>query len=74
MMSPENEDATARKAIGAQVKERRLSTGLSQAQLGRKIGKTGTFIAALEAGRVVFTEDLLSDLGSALGISLKETP
>ena len=45
-----------------------MRVGMSQAELGNKIGEEGTFIIALELGRVVFSKELVDRLGIALGV------
>jgi transcriptional regulator with XRE-family HTH domain len=68
MMPSDMEDAaySARKAAGAQIRERRLRAGMSQSELGAKLGVADTFIIALERGRVVFSKELISRLKGAL--------
>ena len=45
-----------------------MRVGMSQAELGNKIGEADTFVAAMERGRVVFSKELVDRLGIALGV------
>ena len=69
MITREAEDAAyaARKKSGARVRDARLLARMSQAELGAKLGEADTFVAAIERGRVVFSKDLVTRLGTALG-------
>ena len=58
----------ARKESGARVRDARMRVGMSQAELGNKIGEADTFVAAMERGRVVFSKELVDRLGIALGV------
>jgi HTH-type transcriptional regulator/antitoxin HipB len=62
----------ARRAVelGEQVRGLREANGISQAELGRRIGSTQPAIARLEAGRVSPTLETLDRVAAALGVEL----
>ena len=57
-----------RKKIGEQIRELRLSTGITQEQLGEKASLNYKFIGELERGRVNVSLDSLVKIASALGV------
>lgn len=62
----------ARRALelGEQIRGLREARGVSQAELGRRIGSTQPAIARLEAGRVSPTLETLDRVAAALGMEL----
>jgi ribosome-binding protein aMBF1 (putative translation factor) len=62
----------ARRALelGEQIRRLREAHGISQAELGRRIGSTQPAIARLEAGRVSPTLETLDRVAAALGVEL----
>jgi HTH-type transcriptional regulator/antitoxin HipB len=62
----------ARRALelGEQIRRLREGLGISQAELGRRIGSTQPAIARLEAGRVSPTLETLDRVAAALGVEL----
>jgi ribosome-binding protein aMBF1 (putative translation factor) len=62
----------ARRALelGEQIRRLREARGISQAELGRRIGSTQPAIARLEAGRVSPTLETLDRVAAALGVEL----
>jgi HTH-type transcriptional regulator / antitoxin HipB len=62
----------ARRALelGEQIRGLREARGISQAELGRRIGSTQPAIARLEAGRVSPTLETLDRVAAALGAEL----
>ncbi len=62
----------ARRALelGEQIRGLREVRGVSQAELGRRIGSTQPAIARLEAGRVSPTLETLDRVAAALGVEL----
>ena len=56
--------------IGARVRELRLAAGLTQAQLGARVGTSQSALARLEAGGVEPRLSTLEALGHALGAQL----
>ena len=62
----------ARRALelGERIRGLREARGISQAELGRRIGSTQPAIARLEAGRVSPTLETLDRVAAALGMEL----
>jgi HTH-type transcriptional regulator / antitoxin HipB len=62
----------ARRALelGERIRGLREAQGVSQAELGRRIGSTQPAIARLEAGRVSPTLETLDRVAAALGVEL----
>jgi HTH-type transcriptional regulator/antitoxin HipB len=62
----------ARRALelGEQIRRLREARGVSQAELGRRIGSTQPAIARLEAGRVTPTLETLDRVAAALEVEL----
>ncbi len=62
----------ARRALelGERIRGLREARGVSQAELGRRIGSTQPAIARLEAGRVSPTLETLDRVAAALGVEL----
>jgi HTH-type transcriptional regulator/antitoxin HipB len=62
----------ARRALelGERIRGLREASGLSQAELGRRIGSTQPAIARLEAGRVSPTLETLDRVAAALSVEL----
>jgi ribosome-binding protein aMBF1 (putative translation factor) len=62
----------ARRALelGEQIRHLREAKGISQAELGRRIGSTQPAIARLEAGRVSPTLETLDRVAAALEVEL----
>jgi ribosome-binding protein aMBF1 (putative translation factor) len=56
--------------LGGQIRRLRDTHGISQAELGRRIGSTQPAIARLEAGRVSPTLETLDRVAAALGVEL----
>lgn len=56
--------------LARQVRELRVSRGMSQAELARKVGSTQPAIARLEAGGVAPNIDTLERIAGALGLKL----
>jgi transcriptional regulator with XRE-family HTH domain len=57
-----------RKKLGEQIRELRLSAGITQEQLGEKASLNYKFIGELERGRVNVSLDSLVKIASALGV------
>lgn len=62
--------STAAQRIAAQIRERRLSAGLTQKQLAARAGITQTVMSRLESGRGNPTLSLLEELAGALDCEL----
>lgn len=56
--------------LARQVRDLRVSRGMSQAELARKVGSTQPAIARLEAGGVAPNIDTLERIAEALGLKL----
>lgn len=52
--------------LGQHIKIARSASGLTQAELGRRVGRTGPFVAMLEAGRGKPTDRTLAEICDAL--------
>ena len=61
-----------RLALGAAVRERRESQGLSQARLALMIGSSKSHIWRIETGRVSVGLDDLSRIADALGVPVRD--
>lgn len=57
-------------SIGAQVRQRRRSLGLTQDDVADLAGASPRFIGALEAGKTTFRVDKLAAVLEALGLEL----
>lgn len=55
--------------IGENIKKRRESSGMSQAQLGERIGKTRSAISQYESGKIVPRMGVVEDLARALDVT-----
>ncbi len=64
------EEARRAHELGAQVRERRLALGLSQAELAKRAGMTQPGLSRLEAGGTTPTIPLLERLALALDADL----
>jgi len=58
--------------IGGQVKTLRKQTGLTQAELGEKIGRTAEAISNVETGKRLPSLDTLIAVSEALGVPLTD--
>ena len=58
--------------IGGQVKTLRKQSGLTQAELGEKIGRTAEAISNVETGKSLPSLDTLIAMSEALGIPLTD--
>lgn len=58
--------------IGGQVKTLRKQSGLTQADLGEKIGRTAEAISNVETGKSLPSLDTLISMSEALGIPLTD--
>lgn len=58
---------TKRRRQRTWIREHRIAKGLTQEQLGRVIGKTAAQISELERGAQRYNQDLLEQIGDALG-------
>jgi len=59
------------KQVGAQVRLSRKHAGLSQRELGTRLGASGSYIANVEAGRENLTVGQLANIAAALGAGLE---
>jgi len=59
------------KRIGQKIKKARLAIGITQNQLGKKIGKTGSAVGYLEAGLRKISPDVLKKIADALNKPFK---
>lgn len=62
---------TDNKAFYRVIKEVRKQKGLTQSELGKKVGLNGSYISAIELGRVNMSIDKLMKVYKALSIDLK---
>lgn len=60
------------KVIGERIKEARESAGLSQQELGEKVGLSTTAISLFESAERKMTLDILVSVASALNVTLNE--
>lgn len=58
--------------IGKKIKELRLSKGLTQKQLGEKIGRSTESVKKYESGEVTPPHTVLKQIANTLGVSLAE--
>ena len=58
--------------LGKHIRTTRLKTGISQAELGARIGKDDTSISRLENGKVNPTYTYLLEIAQGLEISISE--
>lgn len=58
--------------IGEKIKEIRISKGLTQKQLGKKLGVAEGFINEVESGRKVINQSLIDRIGKVLGKDLND--
>lgn len=58
--------------LGTYIKEARLKLGLTQRDLGEKIGVTNMFISSLEMGKAPIPLDRLKKIIEILGLSRKK--
>jgi transcriptional regulator with XRE-family HTH domain len=61
----------ATQQAGAAVRAARREASLTQAQLGRRLGTSGAYIANVEAGRENLTIGQLANIAAALGTGLE---
>ena len=62
--------ASIQQTIGQQIRDVRITKGLTQQQLGNRIGVTRSIITNYEAGRQNFTVSTLQKVATALGLDL----
>jgi len=62
--------AIAAKLVGGEIKAARTKVGISQVELGKRLGVTGGYIASVEAGRHNLTIGQLMNIASALRATL----
>ena len=60
------------KVLGSKIRALRLDKGISQMELGARIGKDDTSISRLENGKVNPTYTYLLQIAEGLGISIAE--
>jgi putative transcriptional regulator len=60
------------KALGSKIRSLRTAKGISQMELGARIGKDDTSISRLENGKVNPTYTYLLQIAEGLGISIAE--
>lgn len=58
--------------IGEKIKEIRIAKGLTQKQLGKKLGVAEGFINEVESGRKVINQSLIDRIGKVLGKDLND--
>lgn len=58
--------------VGEQIRLRRGAMGLSQAQLGDRLGVSGTYIGYLEGAKRDPSPEIITALNAALGVHLGE--
>lgn len=61
-----------RARFGPAVRHLRLKAGLSQAELGDRVGKSQPWVAAIESGRLGTSLGAVDNLAEALGVSAEE--
>lgn len=61
----------AAKVLGDEVRRARVETGLSQVELGRRLGISRSYVSNLEAGRVNVTVGQLANIAAALKVGLQ---
>jgi HTH-type transcriptional regulator/antitoxin HipB len=61
-------------AIGLQIKQARKSKGLTQKELGDRLGITNTQVAKYESGRKNLTTDILHKIATELQITFHIGP
>lgn len=64
--------AAVKELLGDNLKRYRKLIGLSQEQLGHKIDADQAYVSRLEAGQLNPTIETISELASALGVSVEE--
>jgi transcriptional regulator with XRE-family HTH domain len=57
--------------VGEEIRRARLRHGLTQAQLGTRLGAAATYVAAIERGRENLTLGSLARIADALGTALR---
>ena len=57
------------KAVGVLIKEARTAAGLTQEQLGRKVGMTSSAIGKAERGETELTQEVLKKIAKATGVT-----
>lgn len=67
----EVDEEVERMAIAHKLKELRLSAGLSQAQLAKRIGTKAPGVARMESGKFAPRIGVLQKVASALGVRLR---
>lgn len=70
-ITPEQQQA-ARAHMGAWLKERRIESGLSQAELGQLLGIEQATVAKVEAGKWAISIDVIEMFLLHYGTSLKD--
>ena len=61
------------KAVGGELRRARLERGLTQLELGTRLGTSGAYVANVEAGRENLTLGQLANLAQALEAGLDIT-
>ena len=61
-------DSTSAERVGERIREIRISQGMSQVELGEKVGITGARIYKYEIGERKAKQDLLKQIADALGV------
>jgi transcriptional regulator with XRE-family HTH domain len=64
--------ATLRRQVGAMVRHHRELAGLTQAELGDKVGKALESIGRIERGEVAPSLKTLGEIASALGVEVRD--
>lgn len=59
------------RSVGLEVRRARAELGLTQTQVGARLGVSGSYIANVEAGRENLTLGQLGNLATALGANLE---
>lgn len=60
----------ASKNVGREIRQTRIALGLSQAEIARRLGVSGGYIASVEAGRYNLTIGQLMNVAAALRVTL----
>jgi len=58
--------------VGDKIKNIRMSTGMSQKQLAKKLGVAENFVNEVECGRKVVNQDLIDRISKVLGKDIND--
>jgi repressor LexA len=59
------------KIVGEQIRAARLSAGLTQVELARRLEVSAPYVANVEAGRTNLTLGQLTNIATAMGVGLE---